>query len=161
MYKSEHGGYPPGARDVWTPKAGRYDHVTWEQTIPPYVGSEDMYRCPCDTHSTAVRDSDAFEGPAESRPHSYQYVRAESSRFPASGSSSAARPGGAQGPDRSEAIRHGVLLVCRHHDTGNSGSQGRVLVAYEDGSVKWQAVPDFLAPKRVPSGVPRGGRNDR
>ncbi|MCJ7751885.1 MAG: DUF1559 domain-containing protein [Armatimonadetes bacterium] len=160
MYKGEHGAYPPGSRDVWDQKAGRTEHVTWEQMLQPYVGKEDVFRCPCDTHSTAVGDSDGSEGPAESRPHSYQYVRAESPPPPASGSTSAARPRGAQRPDPGEAIRHGVLLVCRHHGTGNPGSQRRVLVAYEDGSVKWQVVPDFLAPRKAPARVPNPGRND-
>ena len=160
MYRSEHGGYPPGSRDVWNPNAGRTEHVTWEQMLQPYVGKEDVFRCPCDTHSTAVGDSDGSEGPAESRPHSYQYVRAESPPLPASGSTSAVRSRGTQRPDPREAIRHRVLLVCRHHGTGNPGSQQRVLVAYEDGSVKWQVVPDFLAPKKAPARVPNPGRND-
>jgi len=160
MYRSECGGYPPGSRDVWNPNAGRTEHVTWEQMLQPYVGKEDIFRCPCDTHSTAVGDSDGSEGPAESRRHSYQYVRAESPPPPASGSTSAARSRGTQRPDPREAIRHGVLLVCRHHGTGNPGSQQRVLVAYEDGSVKWQVVPDFLAPKKAPARVPNPGRND-
>lgn len=160
MYRSEHGGYPPGSSVVWNEIAGGAEHVTWEHLLEPYVGSEDVFRCPCDTLSAAVRDSDATEGTAESRPHSYQYLRTESSPPPASVSGSAARPRGAQRPDPGEAIRHGVLLVCRHHDTGHDGSRRRVLVAYEDGSVKWQVVPDFLAPKRVTSGIPRPGQND-
>ncbi|MDH4179193.1 MAG: hypothetical protein OEV33_01680, partial [Armatimonadota bacterium] len=108
----------------------------------------------------AARGSGASEGPADSRLQSYQYVRAEPVHPPASGDSSAAKPRGTPPTDRSEAIRHGVLLVCWHHDTGSLGSSRRVLVAYEDGSVKWQRAPDFLAAKKAPARSPQPGKND-
>jgi len=160
MYKGEHGAYPPGRSDVWSQQAGRTEHATWAQMLQPYVGSEDVFCCPCDSRSAAARGSDASEGHADSRLHSYQYVRAEPVHPPASGDSSAAKPRGTPPTDRSEAIRHGMLVVCWHHDTGNYGRPRRVLVAYEDGSVKWQPAPDFLTAKKGPARAPQPGRND-
>jgi len=160
MYRNEHGAYPPGSRDVWNEKAGLTEHVTWEQMLQPYVGSEDVFHCPCDTAPTVAADQDAAERPTEPRAHSYQYVRAEAPIPPVSGDSRAAPAPQAKQLNRSEAIRHGVLLVCRRHDTATGRTGRRVLVAYEDGSVKWERPPEFLVPKRQPLRQPEPGRND-
>lgn len=160
MYRSEYGDYPPGTREVRDRGSATTRTVTWEDMLRPYVGSDDVFYCPCDPSARPEGGGRTAGGGPERHPNSYQYARVESSPPPESGSSNESAERTARRGSTKQGATRGMLLVCRHHD--NSGSRGRprVLVAYEDGSVRWQSSPDFLSSRRVPPRVPQPGRND-
>ncbi|MFB3883027.1 MAG: type II secretion system protein [Armatimonadota bacterium] len=129
MYRNENGAYPPESYTVWDFARRRSRTVTWETVLRTYVDDWRVFACPCDSAASTADDAR----------HSYEYVAVES----------AARVGGSRAPTISKgrgygsevAADSGVLLVCRHHNRGQSTGDTRVLVAHDDGSVRWQPLP--------------------
>ncbi len=141
MYKAENGDYPLGAYEVCN-EFGELEIVTWEEALSPYLGKrQNLLECPA--------CSNKKEQTIYSSVPNYEYARMN---VPAQ-----SRAGANYRPMRligrinpAAAAKSGALLACLHHDTGTPTHKRWTLVAYEDGSVKWEPSPDFLQPKRPP-----------
>jgi hypothetical protein len=138
MYKAECGDYPPGSYEVYN-EFGGIEIVTWEAALSPYLGKrQNLLDCPA--YSSKEEQTRLSNIP------NYEYARMN---YPE------ARLGTGYGARRmagrinaAAAAKSGALLVCLHHDTGTPTHKRWTLVAYEEGSVKWEPAPDFVQPKR-------------
>ncbi len=139
MYKAECGDYPPGSYEVYN-EFGEIEIVTWEAALSPYLGKrQNLLDCPA--------CSDKEDQTSLSDTPNYEYARMNAP--------SKARLGAGYRPLRmvgrinaAAAADSGALLVCLHHDTRTPIYKRWTLIAYEDGSVKWEPMPDFVQPKR-------------
>ncbi len=157
MYKGQFGDYPPWSYEVRDSEGELLKSVTWQQILAPYVGDSHLFSCPRDV----VGAADGKTAGAEARIHcSYDYIAKQE---PEEARSDGARAAGSRRPGprgRQKAAGAGVLLYCKHHDERRLGGRRWVLVAYEDGSVKWEPMPGHLQRMKMPARVPQPGRND-
>jgi len=142
MYRTECGDYPPGYSEVRDSDGG-IEIVTWEQALSSYLGKrQNLLECP------AVARRDEPSGLTSSP--SYEYARTKYSESDRRGPLRRLPGPRAVLVDAKEAAECGALLVCLHHDKTVPSYKRWTLVAYEDGSVKWERAPSFLKPNPPP-----------
>jgi type II secretory pathway pseudopilin PulG len=136
MYRDRFGAFPPSQYAVNGDDAA--STVTWADVLAATVGDKNMFCCPSSSKSGGAGSPEAPVGGVRS---SYAYLRG----------ASAVSVNGRPEPEarwdyvRSAATREGALLVCGDHEQSDAAGRPLVLVAYEDGSVRWQRVPEYLA----------------
>lgn len=144
MYRDRHGTYPPAGYVVAS--EGREHMVTWAEAVRDAVGDDRLFRCPC-AAETSGRASGAEQEAGFIRT-TYEYLRGP---VVASQSSD-----GQADPHWARVLRAaeeaGAVLVCRLHTSEESTGRPMVLVAYEDSSVRWQPLPEYLV--TVPASEP-------
>jgi prepilin-type N-terminal cleavage/methylation domain-containing protein len=152
MYRQQYGALPPHWR--WgTRSTGEAGMITWQEILLPHVGSEEVFLCPSDPDTPPMSEQPVWDGKRWIHSGSYEYrqglLRHDRSYEPQ------------EDPEQEEmrreslteataAARHGILFICRHHDSGPRRAHDakvrprRCLIAHEDGSVKWEPLPDPL-----------------
>jgi type II secretory pathway pseudopilin PulG len=156
MYRNENGDYPPAYYEAWDREHKHVERVSWETILAGYVGERGLFACPCDP---AGEGGGKLSPPGYSQ--SYDYVCGTEAAEERTGGRRLAAAAAGGGYDRKEAARSGVLLVCRHHDSGQSGRPHRVLVAYDDGSVRWEPLAKFVLETKQAPRSPRPGTTTR
>lgn len=139
IYAEAHGALPPAAYDIENSDDGDVRLVTWKDLIEDNVGDPLCFICPADESTRAAEKSRPPESRATGFPCSYEYVWQRPAR-----ESAAEPPGGRRSASHTPPPRSGAdtpVLVCRYHDTPDGRRAGWCLVAYEDGSIRWERRP--------------------
>lgn len=135
-YAQVNGGLPPAVYEIERTDDTDAQRVTWRELVETYVGDPRCFVCPADESACAAEKSRPPESRAATFPCSYEYVWQQPVR-----ESEAERAGGHRSTSHTSARRSQAdtpVLVCRHHDTPEAGRVGWCLVAYEDGSIRWE-----------------------
>jgi prepilin-type N-terminal cleavage/methylation domain-containing protein len=152
IYRQQHGALPPQFR--WgTRITGDVGMITWEEILLPHVGSEEVFLCPSHPDARPISEWPWREGQVSMFGGSYEYPQGplQDARY--------REP--REDPEQEEArkktlrrgataARHGILLVCPHHEQGRRRTDEgelrpfRCLLAHADCSVTWEPLPEGL-----------------
>jgi len=132
MYKRDYGDYPPAYVERWNDETKQVERISWDLLLRGYVEGDDSFICPDYHHGMATEDGLLEKGTSTT----YEYV----DRRPDSSSGTPDSEGGGPQVDPSQGIPAGALLLCLHHnEIGERGGRW-VLIAYEDGSIRWEPI---------------------
>ena len=132
MYKRDYGAYPPAYVERWDDEMKQVERISWDLLLGGYVEGNDPFICPDYHHGMTAEEGLQEKGLSTT----YEYV----ARRPDSSSGAPDSEEGGPQVDPSQYIPPGALLLCLHHNEKGEGGGRWALVAYEDGSIRWEPI---------------------